>query len=49
MFARTLEALGDAAQAVEQLALVLAVEPDHPQAAELHEAWVRRRTRQAAA
>ncbi|MFI5370607.1 MAG: tetratricopeptide repeat protein [Candidatus Eisenbacteria bacterium] len=47
MFARALEALGDAAQAVEQLGLVLQAEPDHPQASELHEAWIRRRAKHA--
>lgn len=48
MFARALEALGDAAQAVEQLAQVLAAEPGHPQALELHEGWLRRRARHGA-
>lgn len=42
-FARTLEALGDAAQAVEQIALVLQHDPEHAQALELYELWTRRR------
>ena len=48
MFARVLEALGDSAQAVEQLGHVLQAEPGHPQALELHENWIRRRARHAA-
>ena len=42
-FARALEALGDLAQAGEQVALVLREDPAHPQALELQERWVRRR------
>lgn len=41
--ARALEALGDLAQAGEQVALVLAEDPEHPQALELQERWSRRR------
>jgi tetratricopeptide (TPR) repeat protein len=44
-FARTLEALGDPTQATEQVALVLEVDAEHPQALQLHERWTRRRTR----
>jgi len=41
--ARALEALGDLAQAGEQVALVLQEDPGHPQALELQERWSRRR------
>jgi tetratricopeptide (TPR) repeat protein len=41
--ARALETLGDLAQAGEQVALVLRVDPAHPQALELQERWARRR------
>ncbi len=41
--ARALEALGDLAQAGEQVALVLRADPAHPQALELAERWARRR------
>jgi len=39
--ARTLESLGDPVQAEEQAALVLEVDPRHPQALELCERWTR--------
>jgi tetratricopeptide (TPR) repeat protein len=41
--ARALETLGDLAQAGEQVALVLAEDPEHPQALELQDRWSRRR------
>jgi tetratricopeptide (TPR) repeat protein len=43
--ARALEALGDLAQAEEQVAMVLEVDPEHPQATELAERWQRRHRR----
>jgi tetratricopeptide (TPR) repeat protein len=39
--ARALETLGDIVQAEEQVALVLQVDPEHPQALELSERWNR--------
>lgn len=44
-FARTFEAMGDPAQAGEQVALVLQEEPAHPQALELHARWSSRPAR----
>jgi tetratricopeptide (TPR) repeat protein len=41
-FACALEAVGARAQALEQVALVLQVEPDHALALELHERWTAR-------
>jgi tetratricopeptide (TPR) repeat protein len=38
-FARALDGVGELAQAVEQVALVLQHDPAHPQALELHERW----------
>lgn len=38
-FARALDGVGELAQAVEQVALVLQSDPAHPQALELHERW----------
>jgi tetratricopeptide (TPR) repeat protein len=46
--ARALEALGDAAQAEEQVALVLQSDPRHPQALELSERWRRLQRRRPA-
>jgi tetratricopeptide (TPR) repeat protein len=47
--ARTLESLGDPVQAEEQAALVLEVDPRHPQALELCERWTRLHRKRAAA
>jgi len=44
-FARALEALGDLTQGLEQVALVLQADPDHPQALQMHARWTRRQTR----
>jgi len=41
--ARALEALGDVAQAGEQVTLILKEDSAHPQALELQERWARRR------
>lgn len=41
--ARALETLGDLVQAGEQVALLLAEDPEHPQALELQDRWSRRR------
>jgi tetratricopeptide (TPR) repeat protein len=41
-FARALEAVGALAQAADQVAVVLARDPTHPQALELHERWTSR-------
>jgi tetratricopeptide (TPR) repeat protein len=46
-FARALDALGELAQAGEQVALVLQRDPAHPQALELHERWTSRGRRSA--
>ena len=46
--ARTLESLGDQAQAEEQAALVLEADPHHPQALELCERWTRLQRRRGA-
>ena len=46
--ARTLESLGDQAQAEEQAALVLEADPNHPQALELCERWTRLQRRRGA-
>jgi tetratricopeptide (TPR) repeat protein len=43
--ARVLEAYGDVARATEQIALVLQLEPAHPQALALQERWSRRRVK----
>jgi hypothetical protein len=46
--ARVLEALGDFAQASEQVGIVLQHDPDHPAAIELDRHWSERRGRRPA-